>query len=652
MADRIRARDWRATPLGPMESWPHTLRNVVDLMLEARQPVCIGWGPELSSLYNDAFIAAIGGRHETALGMPFRVLFADNWDEFTPLIAATMRGEAQSFEGRPVPLVGREPALSGFTLSFTPLRNDTGTIAGCYCAAHETTQKVRAAQVARRASESRYRALFNSIDEGFCLVEVAFDDSGKACDYRILETNPAFEHQTGISNAVGKWMRDLQPQQEQLWSDAYGRVASTGQSTRLVAHARTLGRWFNVFAFRVGPAEAHQVAILFSDITERIEADQALRSADRRKDEFLATLAHELRNPLAPLRNGLQLLRQQSSRQPVLQHTVAMMDRQLTHLVRLVDDLLDVGRISSGKIELRREPLSLEMVLAASIEASRVCLEQRGHEFKLEGDASRLAVLADQHRLTQVFTNLLSNACKYTEPGGRIRMTVMRQGGEAVVRVTDSGIGIPAADTARVFELFSQVRAHQPLHAGGLGIGLSLVRSLVKLHGGEVEASSPGANLGSTFTVRLPLIEQAVSAGQARVDRAPAAAEARRVVVADDNLDSAGTLAELLRLQGHEVWTASDGVEAVAQASERHPHAILLDLGMPRMDGIEAARRIRALPGGEKPLIVALTGWGQHADRERTHAAGFDCHLVKPADPDEILGLIERGCGTRAVTQG
>jgi signal transduction histidine kinase/CheY-like chemotaxis protein len=641
MADRIRAHEWSTTPLGATESWPAPLRFAVDLMLDTRHPVYIGWGPELHSLYNDHSIPSLGSRHPQALGMPYRLLFPEIWDEFEPLISLTLRGEAQCFEDRPVALTWREPPLRWLTFSFTPLRDDSGTIAGFYSPVHDTTQRVNAAQQARRSTESRYRALFNSIDEGFCVVEVVFDAEGNAHDYRFLETNPAFEQQSGLVDPGGRWMRDLQPQLEQHWFDAFGRVARTGEAMRFVQRARTLGRWFNVFAFRVGLPDSNQVAILFSDITERIEHDEAQRSAGRRKDEFLATLAHELRNPLAPLRNGLQLMKHQGSGEKSLQRTVAMMDRQLTHLVRLVDDLLDVGRISSGKIELRREPLSLAKVLTRSIEATRAGFEQRGIGLSIEGDATHYAVSADLHRLTQVFTNLLTNACKYTPPGGRVRVTVMRQGGEIVVRVIDNGIGIPPMHIAKVFDLFSQVRAHQPLHAGGLGIGLSLVRSLVMLHGGTVEASSAGSDQGSTFTVRLPLIDQPVQPEAAQTPRATETPLPRRVVVADDNYDSAGTLATLLRLQGHEVWTASDGVEAVAQASQRHPHAVLLDIGMPRMDGIEAARRIRELPG-ERPLLVALTGWGQVADREQTQAAGFDCHLVKPADPDEILGLIER----------
>jgi PAS domain S-box-containing protein len=655
MAGRIRSHDWSGTSIGPLKTWPQSLRNVVDLTLDSRQPGYIAWGDDLCSMYNDAAIPILGSKHPGGLGLPYRLLFAEIWTEFAPLVAATLRGEAQFFEDRAVALAGRDAQpLSWFTFSFTPLRDDGGRVCGFHCSATETTQRIQAAQAthqtdlaARRASDARYRALFNSIDEGFCVIEMAFDESGTATDYKFLETNPAFEQQTGLSNATGKWMRSLSPLHEQHWFDTYGRVARSGESIRFVQHARALGRWFNVFAFRINSTRRNQVAVLFSDITDRIDADNALRAADRRKDEFLATLAHELRNPLAPLRNGLQIVRRGARTDKSLLPTVDMMDRQLTQLVRLVDDLLDLGRIGSGKLELRREPLSLQQLLTGSIEACRVIIEQHRHDLRVEGDAAHLFVLGDPHRLTQVFTNLLSNSCKYTDPGGRIRVSVSRQGGEAVIRFIDSGIGIPESDMARVFELFSQVLSHRLMHAGGLGIGLSLVRSLVEMHGGTVEASSDGAGLGSTFTVRLPLLAGAPLPVAAPATRPAAEPASRRVVIADDNADAVSTLAQLLRLQGHEVWTASDGIEAVEQASIQHPHAILLDIGMPRLDGIEAARRIRALPGGEQPLIVALTGWGQPADREKTRAAGFDCHLVKPADPDEVLALIERARESR-----
>jgi PAS domain S-box-containing protein len=649
MAQRIRARDWSAS-LGARAEWPQALRAGIDLLLDTRHAAFIAWGDRLVTLYNDAAASLLGSTHPHSLGMPFRQVFAEAWSELEPLASATLRGEAQYVEDRAVLLPGQTGfPQNWYSLSFTPLRDDAGTIRGFFCVVFDTTPRVLSTQAtrqqeqkARRESDARYRTLFNCIDEGFCVIEVAFDEDSKAADYRFLETNPAFEHQTGLTNATGKWMRALAPLHEQHWFDNYGRVARTGEHSRFIEHARALGRWFNVFAFRVGLPGQNQVAMLFSDITDRVEADEALRTADRRKDEFLATLAHELRNPLAPLRNGLQIARRCVT-EPNLHRTLDMMDRQLSHLVRLVDDLMDVGRISSGKMELHRQPLLLSRVIHGSIEAARVCVETRRHHLTVEGDAADLYVLGDPDRLMQVFTNLLSNACKYTDPGGEIRVLILRQGGDAVVKVTDNGIGIPPSDTARVFQLFSQVRAHQPLHEGGLGIGLSLVRSLVSLHGGSVEASSGGTGRGSTFTVQLPLLRDAPLGTSATAKAVAPQSRPKRVVVADDNLDAVSTLAEMLRMQGHEVWVASDGAEAVEHANSHHPDAILLDLGMPRIDGLEAARRIRALPGGEQPLIVALTGWGQHADRERTHAAGFDVHLVKPADPEEIVGLIERG---------
>lgn len=378
---------------------------------------------------------------------------------------------------------------------------------------------------------------------------------------------------------------------------------------------------------------------------ERARAEAALRAADRRKDEFLATLAHELRNPLAPLRNGLQIARLTSRGDATLQRTVEMMDRQLSHLVRLVDDLLDVARINSGKLELRRQPVDLAQVLASSVESTRVIIESHGHELVVDGGQDELLVRGDFERLSQVFTNLLSNAAKYTERGGRIRVTLTREEGAGVVRVEDSGIGIPAGEVAHVFDLFSQVRSHQGRTGGGLGIGLSLVKSLVALHEGQVAAYSAGVGAGSAFTVRLPLLARdadnvAALVPTATVETTTPDGDSRRILIADDNVDAVTSLARLLGLLGHEVFTAHDGLDAVEKTAQAAPEVVFLDLGMPRMDGIEAAQRIRALPGGENILLIALTGWGQESDRQRTLAAGFDWHLIKPIGVAELTEIL------------
>ncbi len=653
---------------------------------------------------------------------------------------------------------------------------------------------------ALRVTEARYRALFQAIDEGFCIIKVIFDEAQRPVDYQFLEANPAFERQSGIAAARGRFMREIAPTHEQHWFDIYGRVALTGESVRFERPAAALDdRWFNVFAFRVDAPEDRHVAVLFSDITERRRAHNALREseaqlrrlidhmagfvamldregtlleigepalrvagltraqvigrkfwecnwwphdpgqqerirrwvgeaaqgatvrrdvvartasdarlaidlmlapvfdstgkvthvipsgvdvsarkrmevalrenearlnqaavalqdADRRKDEFLATLAHELRNPLAPIRNGVQILRLIAAGDQTLQRTTEMMDRQVSHLVRLVDDLLDVSRITRGKVELRREPVLLNQVLSSALESCQSLLEPNGHELHVQIPSEPLCVKGDPDRLTQVFTNLLSNAAKFTPRGGAVWLSLEQQGQEAVVVVRDTGIGIPAEKLHSVFDMFAQV--HGPGCNDGLGIGLALVRQLVQMHGGSVTAESEGKGRGSQFTVRLPLMQAAMSGTSAHVTHhpptaagagaTPAGPNKRRILVVDDNQDVAESLAGLLTLEGHDVVTCTSGREAVMEAQRHVPELILMDLGMPEMDGLAAARLIRAQPGGVAIRIVALTGWGQEGDRQRTREAGIDEHLVKPVSLDALRTLLAQRAGDRA----
>jgi signal transduction histidine kinase/CheY-like chemotaxis protein len=385
------------------------------------------------------------------------------------------------------------------------------------------------------------------------------------------------------------------------------------------------------------------------DVSARRGAEEALREEDRRKNEFLATLAHELRNPLAPLRHGLEIAKRNSKPELPFQGTIESMDRQLNHLVHLVDDLLDVGRISTGKMELRRKQVNLRELLAVSADSCRTAIEKDGHIFIVESGTDELYVDGDFERLTQVFSNLLSNATKYTERGGRIELRATREDGEAVLRVSDTGIGIPAPDLTRVFELFSQVSAQRGRADGGLGIGLSLVRKLVEMHNGSVSATSPGVGRGSTFTVRLPLIEPIdVQVKPARPGLGLPAISRHRILVVDDNRDAATTLALLLTALGHEVDSAFGGQEGIEKAEAMRPDLILLDLGMPVMNGIEAATHIRASLHGKDITLVALTGWGQEQDFQRTRVAGFDLHLLKPIDPDELDKLLAAPAGRSA----
>jgi PAS domain S-box-containing protein len=382
------------------------------------------------------------------------------------------------------------------------------------------------------------------------------------------------------------------------------------------------------------------------DITDRHRAQQALLEADRRKDEFLAVLAHELRNPLAPIRNGVQILRLRTAADALLQRTLNMMDRQASHLVRLVDDLLDISRITRGKLDLRQRRLLLTEVLASAVDSSRTFIEARGHELTVEirPGADALQVDGDADRLVQVFSNLLSNSAKYTDKGGRITLTLDCDEREAVVRVQDNGIGIPPQALERVFEMFSQAHAREERADGGLGIGLSLVRTLVQMHNGSVTACSDGLGTGSTFTVRLPLAQPHGATPSIPPDATaahrPTEQSGMRVLVVDDSADAAASLMTLLELAGHEVRTAGDGVEAIEQTREFCPDVIFMDLGMPRIDGVEATRRIRALPQGRKVRIIALTGWGQDADRQRTRSAGMDDHIVKPVSPEALQRIL------------
>ena len=530
----------------------------------------------------------------------------------------------------------------------TPLLDTDGRVAGGINVLVDITHPKRAEQ-ALRDSETRFRALFESMDEGYCVVEVLFDEKNYPLDYRFLETNPVFEKQTGIKDAKGRLMRHIAPQHEQHWFDAYGRVALTGETLRFENVAAALGRYYDVCAFRVGAPELRRVGVVFNDITARKQAEevirqsqQALLEADRRKDEFLATLAHELRNPLAPIRNALHILRTGNASSMDAAHVQDMMERQVGHIVRLVDDLLELSRISRGQIELRKERTELATVVAHAVEASRPLIESRAHHLEVSLPAEPLVVDGDPVRLSQIFANLLNNAAKYTEQGGNIALTAWREEETHIVSVRDTGIGIPGEMLSRVFEMFTQVGGAHGRSQEGLGIGLSLVRSLVAMHGGSVEARSAGHGQGSEFIVRLPLAhfatmtESPVDALRAKAPVPPAL----RILVVDDNEDAADTMAELLGGLGADVEVAYDGDSGLKMLRVHRPSIIVLDLGMPGLDGHEVARRVRLDPEFRNVTLIALTGWGQEENRRRTKEAGFDHHLVKPVQFETLEALL------------
>ncbi|HEY7817078.1 MAG TPA: ATP-binding protein, partial [Vicinamibacteria bacterium] len=389
------------------------------------------------------------------------------------------------------------------------------------------------------------------------------------------------------------------------------------------------------------------------DITQTKRAEEALKEADQRKDQFLATLAHELRNPLAPLRSGLQVMKLARNDPALVARTREIMERQLQQMVRLIDDLLDVSRITRGKIALRRERISLAEVVNLAVEASHPLIEQANLSLSVHLPAEPLLVDGDPARLAQVFSNLLDNASKFNQAGGNVWLTVERKAEEAVVSVRDDGSGIPSQLLPSVFDMFTQLEAGSMPRRPGLGIGLALVRSLVEMHGGVVEAKSEGPGRGSEFVVRLSLIEPHQGPPLTEREARSSTASRLRILVVDDNEDAASSLAMMLQILGNEVKVAHDGLQALAAAETFVPQVILLDLGMPKMNGYDAARRFRELPWGRDAVLVAVTGWGQDDDRRRTENAGFNFHLVKPVEPsalDELLSAIQAEAHSSELT--
>lgn len=502
---------------------------------------------------------------------------------------------------------------------------------------------------ALRESEERYRTLFDSIDEGFCIIEVIFDEQESPVDHRFLETNPAFERQTGLVGAQGKRMRELAPDHEQGWLEMCWRVALTGEPARYQSRAGELDRWYDVHAFPFGHAEARQVAALFNDITERKRAyaalqaaNEALREEGRRKSEFLAVLSHELRNPLAPIRNSVYILERAAPGGEQATRARQVIDRQAQHMTRLIDDLLDVTRIARGKVSLLRERVDLDALVRGTAEDHREQYSRNGIEMDVEGAGQPLWVNGDRTRLAQVFGNLLNNSAKFTPRGGRTVLSVeANEQGEAVVRVRDDGAGMSPETLERLFEPFSQGAQTIDRTRGGLGLGLALVKGLVEMHGGKVTAHSEGEGKGSELTVTLPM-ESSVRPGLAAMPATKRSSRARRVLVIEDNVDAAESLREALELGHHEVAVASSGHEGVAVAREYRPDVVLCDIGLPGLDGYGVARALRTDPDPKlrSIFLVALSGYALQEDVTKSEDAGFDRHMAKPPSIEALEDLL------------
>jgi len=497
-----------------------------------------------------------------------------------------------------------------------------------------------------RESEARYRNLFNSMDEGYCVIEVIFDAQQRPIDFRYLEANPAFDKQTGLHGITGKRIREVVPDLDEYWFDTYGKVVTTGEPVRFLSEAKAMSRWFDFYAFRIGEPNSHKVAVVFSDATERTksadktrEQAEALVDLHRRKDEFLAMLSHELRSPLAPIANAVHLLGLQKHEEPLQMQARLIIERQVAHLKHLVDDLLEVSRITTGRILLRHERVVVGGIVERAVETTQGLMDQRRHLLTVTLPPEPLWLHADAARIEQVVVNLLANAAKYTDEGGRIWLSVEQEGDEAVLRVRDTGVGIAPELLPRIFDLFAQADRDLDRSQGGLGIGLCLVQRLVELHGGTVAAHSV-VGQGSEFVVRLPVGATVALPPPGSTAATVPGGQRRRVLIVDDSVDTADSMALLLNASGHEVRVAHDGPTALHVAGDYRPDVMILDIGLPGLNGYEVARQMRQHPLLGGVMLIAMTGYGQESDRQRAVAAGFDHHLVKPVNFATVQRLL------------
>ena len=645
--------DWAATPLGPPQQWPQSLRIAVSICLNSHFPMFVWWGPSLVNIYNDAYIPVLGKRHPRAFGRPARDSWSDIWDVLGPQVDIVMQHGRATWNERVLLQMERNgyPEDTWFTWSYSPIHDDQGGIGGLFCACTEETPAVLAERQRdrlMREAQDAARTLRTWFDNAPGFVALL-----RGPDFVFEMVNEAYYQLVGHREIEGQPAFEALPEvRTQGFEDILRQVYASGQAFigrgMLLRVQRTPGapteeRYVDLVYQPVRDADG-QVSGIFAqgyDVTEQVLAVNALRDDDRRKDEFLATLAHELRNPLAPIRQAAAIARAPATDAQRRTWALDVIERQTRHMALLLDDLLDISRISRGRLVLRMQPVELRDVVHSALETVRPLVERKKHTMNVRLPAQPLRLEVDAMRLAQVLSNLLSNAAKYTDEGGRIDLEAGQEGTEIVMRVRDNGIGLEREALDHVFEMFSQVSSALDRAEGGLGIGLSLSRGLVGLHGGTLQAGSAGPGQGAEFTVRLPgsVVVGAPAGDPAQAE--PAAPRGGRVIlVADDNPDALQTMGALLEMEGHRVELAADGERALAAAEALKPEVAVLDIGMPGLNGYEVARRIRSQPWGAGVRLIALTGWGQAEDVARAHEAGFDHHVTKPVDLGALQELV------------
>ena len=586
-----------------------------------------------------------GWTHRDAAGQPldavFRIVNEDTREPVeSPVIRALREGVVVGLANHTV-LLPKQGGECPIDDSAAPIRDDHGEVSGCVLIFRNVTAERRAAQEsARQLSTARLlAAIVESSDDAII---------SKSLEGTILSWNVGAERLFGhpAASAVGRHISLVIPPDRIAEED---EIIGSLKAERRIEHfvterMRADGKriWVSLTISPIKNDEGKVVGAskIVRDVTAQREAAAALAEADRRKSEFLAMLAHELRNPLAPISNAVRAMRLGAGNGQANRPALEMLDRQVGQMVRLVDDLLDMSRISRGKIELRKQEVELAPIIDQAVEATRALYGNLNQALTIKLPERPVYLSGDPARLAQVFGNLLNNACKFTDRGGHVSLTVAQEGDNAVIRVRDDGIGIAPEQMPILFEMFSQADTSLERTQAGLGIGLTLVKTLVDMHGGTVTARSEGLGRGSEFEIRLPTLSEAPRAPIPATVAGPTPQVRRRILIVDDNEDGAESLAMLLEIGEHDIHIVHDGPEAIEAAERLRPDVVLLDIGLPRMSGYEVCRRIRQQPWGRELTVVALTGWGQEEDRQRSRDAGFDAHLVKPVDYDQLEKLV------------